>query len=201
MTTPSGPNIPTPPGWTGGVFPPPRQAPPRRPRTAPGAGASGAQSKTRVNSKSFNPGLNINITSGSHNQTGTAGGNSSAQAGGGHQTLLPPPEFTSPASIREYCNHLRTVAVTASIEVAMGAEILKGVLATVPDPNGRIGGSRIRAARVARKLARSAEALRDAATNAAATYAMFQREYEEEIGRVRHRARPTPPRRLNWDQQ
>lgn len=86
-----------------------------------------------------------------------------------------------------------------SIEVAMGAEILKATLVQVPDPDGRIGGSRFRAAKVARKMQRAADALRDAAKNAAATYALFQQEYEEEINRVRHRARPSQPR-MDWGQ-
>jgi hypothetical protein len=117
------------------------------------------------------------------------------------ESLLPSPEFTSPAQVRFYCNSLRAAAVALSIEVAMGAEILKGVLSTVPDPEGRIGGSRIRAMRVSRKLQRSADALRDAAKNAAATYAAFQQQYEEEINRVRHRARRPQPRRMDWTEQ
>ncbi|MFD7458683.1 MULTISPECIES: plasmid transfer protein TraA [unclassified Streptomyces] len=116
-------------------------------------------------------------------------------------SLLPSPEFTSPAQVRNYCNTLRAAAVTLSIEVAMGAEILKGVLAAVPDPQGRAFGSRVRAAKVARKMQRSADALRDAAKNAAACYSAFQQEYEEEINRVRHRARRPQQPVMNWAQQ
>ncbi|MFE6001999.1 plasmid transfer protein TraA, partial [Streptomyces sp. NPDC056454] len=115
--------------------------------------------------------------------------------------LLPAPEFTSPAEVRNYCNSLRAAAVTLSIEVAMGAEILKGVLAAVPDPQGRAFGSRIRAQKVARKLNKAADALRDAAKNAAAAYSTFQQEYEEEINRVRHRARRPQQPVINWSQQ
>jgi hypothetical protein len=103
--------------------------------------------------------------------------------------------------VRNYCNTLRAAAVTLSIEVAMGAEILKGVLAAVPDPEGRAFGSRVRAAKVARKMQRSADALRDAAKNAAACYSAFQQEYEEEINRVRHRARRPQQPVMNWAQQ
>src|SRR5690606_27855014 len=106
-----------------------------------------------------------------------------------------------PSDVRNYCNHLRAVMVTLSFEVAMGAEILKGVLATVPDPEGRIGGSKARAWRVSRKLRKSADAAASAAKNAAATYAKFQQEYEEEINRVKHRARKPQGPRMDWARQ
>lgn len=117
-------------------------------------------------------------------------------------SLLPAPEFTSPAQIRNYCNTLRAAAVTLSFEVAMGAEILKAVLATVPDPDGRIGGSKIRAFKVARKLQRSADELRNAAKLAAATYAAFAQEYEGELNahRAKGQRRPQQPR-MTWGQQ
>ncbi|MFD4631705.1 plasmid transfer protein TraA [Streptomyces sp. NPDC058284] len=116
-------------------------------------------------------------------------------------SLLPAPEFTSPAQVRNYCNTLRAGAVTLAIEVAMGAEILKGVLAAVPDPEGKAFGSRLRAAKVARKLNKAADDLKSAAKNAAACYATFQQEYEEEINRVRHRARKPVRPVMNWAQQ
>ncbi|CAL9483178.1 plasmid transfer protein TraA [Streptomyces capillispiralis] len=144
---------------------------------------------------SFVPPVNVTVN---NNRNGAA------RSGGGRthaESLLPAPEFTSPAQVRNYCNTLRAAAVTLSIEVAMGAEILKGVLAAVPDPEGRAFGSRVRAAKVARKMQRSADALRDAAKNAAACYAAFQQEYEEEINRVRHRARKPQQPVMNWAQQ
>ncbi|MFB6831390.1 plasmid transfer protein TraA [Streptomyces hydrogenans] len=143
---------------------------------------------------SFVPPVSVNV-----NRTNVNGG------GGGRrphsQALMPEPDFSSPAQVRAYCNHLRALSVALSIEVAMGAEILKSVLAAVPDPEGRIGGSRIRAAKVARKLQKSADELRNAAKLAAATYATFQQEYQEEINRVRHHARPRAQQRMNWVQQ
>ncbi len=142
---------------------------------------------------SFVPPVNVTV----NNNKGTAHGGGRSHA----ESLLPAPEFTSPAQVRNYCNTLRAAAVTLSIEVAMGAEILKGVLAAVPDPDGRAFGSRVRAAKVARKMQRSADALRDAAKNAAACYAVFQQEYEEEINRVRHRARKPQQPVMNWAQQ
>jgi len=117
------------------------------------------------------------------------------------ESLLPAPEFTSPAQIRDYCNTLRAATVSLSFEVAMGAEILKAVLGTVPDPDGRIGGSKIRAFKVARKLQRSADELRNAAKLAAATYAAFAQEYEGELNAHRARGqRPAQPR-MTWGQQ
>ncbi|MEU6589390.1 plasmid transfer protein TraA [Streptomyces sp. NPDC046881] len=146
---------------------------------------------------SFAPPVNVTInrTTNNHRGGGTGGSRPHAEA------LLPAPEFTSPAQVRQYCNALRAAAVTLSIEVAMGTEIMKGVLAAVPDPEGRAFGSRIRAQKVARKMQRSADALRDAAKNAAACYATFQQEFEEEINRVRHRARRPQQPVMNWAQQ
>lgn len=118
------------------------------------------------------------------------------------EALLPDPEFTSPAAIRNYCNALRALMTTVSFELAMASEILKGTLSQVPDPDGRPFGSRQRAGRVSRKLMKSADAAKAAAVNAAATYAKFAQEYEEEINRVRHRARrSTPVRRIDWADQ
>ncbi|MFE9447374.1 plasmid transfer protein TraA [Streptomyces sp. NPDC006739] len=167
-------------------------------------GANGSYAKGAVNSKnfgaSFAPGFTINVNAG--NKTTNGSGSSGGHGGGSRsESLLPAPEFGSPAQVRQYCNTLRAAAVTLSIEVAMGAEILKGVLAAVPDPQGRMGGSRVRANKVARKMRRSADALRDAAKNAAAAYSTFQQEYEEEINRVRHRARRPAQPVINWAQQ
>ncbi|MFF4918925.1 plasmid transfer protein TraA, partial [Streptomyces tendae] len=142
---------------------------------------------------SFVPPVNVTV----NNNKGAAG----RPGGASSQSLLPSPEFTSPAQVRNYCNTLRAAGVTLSIEVAMAAEILQSVLAAVPDPEGRAFGSRIRAQKVARKMRKSADALRDAAKNAAAAYASFQQEYEEEINRVRHRARKPQQPVMNWAQQ
>ncbi|QCX74935.1 hypothetical protein C9F11_06175 [Streptomyces sp. YIM 121038] len=138
---------------------------------------------------SFMPSININVN------------RPSRHGAGGGQSLLPPPEFNSPAQVRNYCNTLRAAGVMLSMEVAMAAEIMQSVLAAVPDPEGRVLGSRLRAAKVSRKLKKSANALRDAAKNAAATYAVFQQEYQEEINRVRHRARKPKTPAMNWAQQ
>ncbi|MEU3978438.1 plasmid transfer protein TraA [Streptomyces bacillaris] len=143
---------------------------------------------------SFVPPLNVTINNG--NKTPRRGG-----GGGGAQGLLPAPEFTSPAQIRNYCNTLRAAAVTLSFEVAMGAEILKAVLSTVPDPEGRMGGAKIRAFKVSRKMQKAADELRNAAKLAAATYAQFQQEYEGELNAHRHTARRPAQPRMTWGQQ
>jgi hypothetical protein len=149
---------------------------------------------------SFAPSFTVNMS----RSTTNGGGGSMVPAQGGQgrgEGILPAPEFTSPADVRNYCNALRALMVSLSFEVAMGAEILKAVLATVPDPEGRIGGSKARAWRVSRKLTKSADSAAAAAKNAAATYAAFQQQYEEEINRVRHRARKPSAPRMNWDRQ
>jgi hypothetical protein len=185
-------------------------APTSRPRTTSGRPASGTNGAGKSNKfanagaaaggfigamgGSFVPPVNVTV----NNNKGAARANG---GGRGHESLLPAPEFTSPAQVRNYCNTLRAAGVTLSIEVAMGAEILKGVLAAVPDPEGRTFGSRIRAAKVARKMQRASDDLRHAAKNAAACYATFQQEYEEEINRVRHRARKPQAPVINWAQQ
>ncbi|MET8249357.1 plasmid transfer protein TraA [Streptomyces sp. NPDC005202] len=173
---------------------------------APGAGANGSQAKRAMNSKNFGatfaPGFTINVNANkTNNGVPTAANRAGTSGRSSAEALLPAPEFTSPAQVRNYCNSLRAAAVTLSIEVAMGAEIMKGVLAAVPDPEGRPFGSRARAAKVARKLQKSADALRDAAKNAAACYSTFQQQYEEEINRVRHRARRPQQPVMNWAQQ
>ncbi|MFI7240402.1 plasmid transfer protein TraA [Streptomyces cyaneofuscatus] len=142
----------------------------------------------------FVPPINVTVNNTKNAVPGPRGGGQS-------QSLLPAPDFNSPAQIRNYCNTLRAAAVTLSFEVAMGAEILKAVLATVPDPEGRMGGSKIRAFKVARKMQRAADELRNAAKLAAATYAQFQQEYEGELKQHRHRARPAQQPRMTWGQQ
>ena len=71
----------------------------------------------------------------------------------------------------------------------------------VTEAHGRLGAARIRAHKVARKLNKAADALRDAAKSGAGTYSAFQQQYEEEINRVRHRARRPSTPRMDWAQQ
>ncbi|MET7484050.1 plasmid transfer protein TraA [Streptomyces sp. NPDC005538] len=145
---------------------------------------------------SFVPPINVTVNNTKH-QGGTRQGGGRSHS----DSLLPAPEFGSPAQVRNYCNTLRAAGVMLSIEVAMAAEIIQGVLSAVPDPEGRAFGSRIRARKVSRKMRKSADALRDAAKNAASCYSTFQQEFEEEINRVRHRARKPAQPVMNWAQQ
>ncbi|WP_327170024.1 plasmid transfer protein TraA [Streptomyces subrutilus] len=179
------------------------QTPPRQTQ-APTAGANGTQAKGNTkNAFGFNPqmGFTVNVnanrqTNGVPGQGGRPSENPKTPSG-----MLPAPEFASPAQVREYCNSVRAAMAMMAFELAMGAEIMKATLAQVPDSEGRIGASKVRAWKVARKLSKSADAALDAAKNAAATYAAFQREYEEEINRVRHHARRPQARRMDWTQQ
>lgn len=169
------------------------------PTTAATGGKNGKNDSAKFGA-SFAPSFTVNMSKSTAN--GTANGAAvPAQRGAHPDAALPAPEFTSPADVRNYCNTLRALMVGLSFEVAMGAEILKGVLATVPDPQGRIGGSKARAWRVSRKLTKAADSAAAAAKNAAACYAAFQQQYEEEINRVRHRARRPQGPRMDWAQQ
>jgi len=147
---------------------------------------------------SFVPPINLTV----NNNRGSNRGDGSVFGSKIHaESLLPAPEFSSPAQIRNYCNALRAAAVTLSFEVAMGAEILKAMLSTVPDPEGRMGGAKIRAFKVSRKMQKAADELRNAAKLAAATYAQFQQEYEGELNAHRHTARRPAQPRMTWGQQ
>jgi hypothetical protein len=141
----------------------------------------------------------INLTVNNNRSSGKGGAVPGARKHA--ESLLPAPEFSSPAQIRDYCNSLRASAVMLSFEVAMAAEILKAVLSTVPDPDGRMGGAKIRAFKVSRKLQRSADELRNAAKLAAACYASFAQEYEGELNAHRARPRNVHQPRMSWGQQ
>lgn len=141
---------------------------------------------------SFVPPINVTVN---NNKGGQQGAKAKAQS------LLPAPEFWSPAQTRDYCNSLRAAAVALSIEVAMGAEILSATLSQVPDPEGKSFGSKIRAAKVARKMRKAASALQSAAKNAAACYSVYTQEFEQEINAVRHRAKRPERPRMNWADQ
>ncbi|MET9604505.1 plasmid transfer protein TraA [Streptomyces sp. NPDC006512] len=138
----------------------------------------GGTSKTK-HGPTFNLGPNLNVNSTRTTTTGSHGG---AGGQGRSQFMLPDPEFGSAAELRNYCNSLRAFAVHASIEVMVAAEILQAALSQAKGtPQDNIIQHKIRARRIARKLKKAGESLADAASNAAATYAAFQREYADII--------------------
>ncbi|MFD5673688.1 plasmid transfer protein TraA [Streptomyces sp. NPDC127040] len=163
------------------------------PRTNPAS--KGGASKTKHGpSFSFGPNINVNST----RTTNTGGGSRTGGNHGRSQLMLPDPEFGSAAELRNYCNTLRAFGVHASIEVAVAAEILQAALSQargVPEDN--IIQHKIRARRVARKLKKAGESLADAASNAAATYAAFQREYAD-IMSARPAHRPAQARPFTY---
>ncbi|MFE3866195.1 plasmid transfer protein TraA [Streptomyces goshikiensis] len=181
-----------------------RQRQAEQPFTAPAAGASGSQTKNDTKNFGFSPNLGFTVNVNANRQTNGVPGQGRGRVSEDPTTpsgMLPPPEFSSPAQVRQYCNSVRAAMAMLAFELAMGAEIMKATLAQVPSPEGHVGSSKVRAWKVARKLSKSADAALDAAKGAAATYAAFQREYEEEINRVRHRARRPEARRMDWTQQ
>ncbi|GAA4224237.1 hypothetical protein FHR32_002896 [Streptosporangium album] len=128
---------------------------------------------------------------GQHTAGGKAGSHPYA---GTSYSPLADPEFFTNADIRNYCERARGEFLRLSFEVAMASEVLRAVLKEVPDPEARLFGSAARARRVARHLKKTADDARDAAKNAARTYAAFQREYDPELSSTR-RTRPAPARR------
>ncbi|MCI3276257.1 plasmid transfer protein TraA [Streptomyces cylindrosporus] len=116
---------------------------------------------------------------------GPGGGFFSRGAGGGNRpghSPLADPQFFNSTDVRNYCDQARSVFLQLSFELAGAAEVLQAALAQVPDPQGRGRmGSRSRARRVSKKLKKTADDVRDAAKNAVATYAAFQREFEPEL--------------------
>jgi len=139
---------------------------------------------------SFVPPVTVNV-----NKTAPKAAPTQSAAGGrGEQFMLPDPDFRSAAELRDYCNHLRAIAVHASIEVHVAAEILQAALAQANGlPQDNVIQHKLRARKVARKLKKSADALADAAALAAATYAAFQREYAD-LMQARQPNRPSQSR-------
>ncbi|MFD8034683.1 plasmid transfer protein TraA [Streptomyces sp. NPDC059717] len=123
---------------------------------------------------------------------GPGGGFFSRGAGGGSKpghSPLADPQFFNSTDVRNYCDQARRVFLQLSFELAGAAEVLQAALSQVPDPQGggRMG-SRSRARRVSKKLKKTADDVRDAAKNAVATYAAFQREFEPELAPYNRRA-------------
>lgn len=130
---------------------------------------------------------------GQHRASGHKAGGHPYAAQIGYSPLADPEFFTN-ADIRNYCEKARTEFLKLSFELSMAAEVLQAVLKEVPDPDGRPFGAGARARRVARHLKRTATEARDAAKNAARTYAAFQREFDPELSAT-SRTRPARARR------
>ncbi|MFJ9340220.1 plasmid transfer protein TraA [Streptomyces sp. NPDC101733] len=170
----------------------------QRTSSTPNPQTKGGSSKTK-HGATFNLGPNINVNSSRTTTTGSRGGTGAQGGGQGRsQFMLPDPEFGSAAELRNYCNSLRAFAVHASIEVMVAAEILQAALSQAKGtPQDNIIQHKIRARRIARKLKKAGESLADAASNAAATYAAFQREYAD-IMTARPAQRPAQSRPFQY---
>ncbi|MFB7617146.1 plasmid transfer protein TraA [Kitasatospora sp. NPDC056181] len=176
---------------------PPRQTRGTNGATPNGPAAGGATRNGFGAGATFSPGLNINV-----NKNTTAGGGGGApQTGaaanpgtGVNRTsalALPEPAFYSAADVRSYCEALRAFASYSAIEVEVAAEILKAALEQAPGAAGdHVFQQKMRARAVAKKLAKAADALTDAAKDAAAAWAAFQREYADVMT-----PRPAPQQR------
>ncbi|RKT16890.1 hypothetical protein BX285_1246 [Streptomyces sp. 1114.5] len=156
----------------------------------PGNGASSTKNTRNGfgSGATFAPGISINVNK--NTTTGGAGGTGAPQMGaaanpgtGVDRTsalALPEPAFYSAADVRSYCEALRAFGSYAAIEVEVAAEILKAALEQAPGaPGDHVFQKKMRARAVAKKLSKAADALTDAAKDAAAAWAAFQREYAD----------------------
>ncbi|MEU1287801.1 plasmid transfer protein TraA [Kitasatospora sp. NPDC005856] len=158
----------------------------------PGNGASSTSSSRTRNGfgsgATFAPGLNINVNK--NTTSGGAGGLGSPQMGAAANPgtgmsrssalALPEPAFYSTGDVRSYCEALRAFGAYAAIEVEVAAEILRAALEQAPGaPGDHLFQRKRRARAVAQKLSKAADALTDAAKDAAAAWAAFEREYAD----------------------
>jgi hypothetical protein len=133
----------------------------------------------------FAPGISINLNKNTSGGAGVppqmgAAANPGTGAARNSQLALPEPAFYSAADVRSYCEALRAFASYSAIEVEVAAEILKAALEQAPGvPGDHAFQSKMRARSVAKKLGKAADALTDAAKDAAAAWAAFQREYAD----------------------
>jgi hypothetical protein len=160
--------------------------------TPPTGGANGRSNGHAANGKSntkhfgatFSPGINVNVNAIRGNGGPAPAMGASANPGAGvnrsNALALPEPAFYSAADVRSYCEALRAFAAYSAIEVEVAAEILKAALEQAPGiPGDNFFQAKMRARSVARKLGKAADALTDAAKDAAAAWAAFQREYAD----------------------
>ncbi|MEV0177707.1 plasmid transfer protein TraA [Streptomyces sp. NPDC050625] len=156
----------------------------------PGASANGSPGAGRQNNGGSRRGgdrhyhVHVGGPANSQANAGPGGGFFSRSAGGGTKSGHSPladPQFFNSTDVRNYCDQARSVFLQLSFELAGAAEVLQAALSQVPDPQGSRLASRSRARRVSKKLKKTADDVRDAAKNAVATYAAFQREFEPEL--------------------
>lgn len=112
---------------------------------------------------------------------------------------LADPEFFTNSDVRNYCENGRAAMQMLGFDIAMAAEVMEAVLKEIPDPEGRPWGSKLRARRVAKRLAKTADHLTGAAKNFAATYAAFQREFSPELEPMRQRQARAPRRTFDFN--
>lgn len=135
---------------------------------------------------------------GSSRNNGSGGGQKNGGQGRTHSPLADPEFFTN-SDVRDFCENGRAVMTMLGFDIAMAAEVLEAVLREIPDTEGKPWGSKLRARRVAKRLAKTADHLTGAAANFAATYAAFQREFSPELEPVRQQQARRPRRTFDFN--
>ncbi|MEU8623286.1 plasmid transfer protein TraA [Streptomyces sp. NPDC048669] len=173
---------------------------PPRPRTAPTVGAAPTAGPSAMKSKTgggFNPAASV-----AFNKTTIINGNGNAgqtAAGSGTGGKVPGSDFMGNEDIRAFCEYHRKQSRNGATELAMDADHLEAVLRTIPDADGRLGGSRARARRVSRWLKKAAAADKAKQKYFASVYATFEREYESELRKIgKGRTQPKASRPFGW---
>lgn len=169
---------------------------PPRPRSAPTIGVAPSTMKSKTNA--FKPSANV-----AFNKTTiiNGGGGNAGQVPAGSKTggKVPGSDFMGNEDIRAFCEHHRKLSRNGATELAMDADHLEAVLRTIPDADGRLGGSRARARRVTRWLKKAAAADKAKQKYFASLYGTFEREYESELRKIgKGRTQPQAHRPFGW---
>jgi len=160
-------------------------------------GASNTTNRSRTGG-GFNPAANV-----AFNKTTIINGGNGGQPAGPHGNggKVPGSDFMSNEDIRAFCEYHRKQSRNGATELAMDADHIEAVLRTIPDADGRLGGSRARARRVSRWLKKAAAAEKAKQKYFASLYGTFEREYESElrkIGKGRTQPKPRPRQPFGW---
>lgn len=111
---------------------------------------------------------------------------------GNARQILSDPEFVNPESIRTYTNAGRELLRETSLDLAIGAELLRAVLKEIPVVGSNVPGSaRIRAFTIARHIDIAAEDAKAAAARMAQAYAAFLKHFAPELESAGHK-KPVP---------